>query len=529
MSLLLRVSLWIGLLLGTLAPAQAPDATVDIQDYVFRLTLHEDRDQIEGRASVTLTYIKEGEARFGLDLVGAGDGKGMTVTKVTEGWSPIPFGQENDKLWLEPRGAATVGETRTFSISYSGVPADGLIVGDNKHGDRGFFGDNWPNRARHWLPVIDHPGDKATVAFIVDAPASLQVVAGGRLLEEVDLDNGYRRTHWQINRPLPTKVMVIGAARFAVRHEGEVRQVPLQSWVFPDEQAVGFSVFARAREATAFLVNLLGPFPYAKLANVQSRTRYGGMENAGAIFYFEDVFVNHEARILELDVLLAHEIAHQWFGDSVTEADWPHIWLSEGFATYYGARYAGHAHGQDAYNAMMQKMRVRIAELARQQPLLTVVQETPSQLTDLLNRYSYDRGAWFLHMLRREVGDARFDLAVRNYAERYRHSNARTRDFRAEVEAVTDMDLSTFFTQWLRTPELPRLRVTLAESAKVPTLVVEQMQKPLYQFTLTLGFGEERHRLRIDSHKSTHPLPAEWAGKTWILDPDTELLFEEIK
>ena len=109
-------------------------------------------------------------------------------------------------------------EIKKFTINYSGIPSDGLIISKNKYGDRTFFGDNWPNRAHYWLPTIDHPYDKATCDFIITAPSEYKVIANGSLIEESDIGNNFRLTHWKESVPIPTKVMVIGAAKFAVQY-----------------------------------------------------------------------------------------------------------------------------------------------------------------------------------------------------------------------------------------------------------------------------------------------------------------------
>src|SRR5690606_33381103 len=165
----------------------------------------------------------------------------------------------------------------------------------------------------------------------------------GARVEESDIEGDRRRTHTRSEVPIATKVMVIGVARFAVDHVREVNGIPVTSWVYPQDRDAGFSDYARAAAILDYFDSHIGPYPYLKLANVQSKTRYGGMENAGNIFYSEGS-VTGTGRS---EGTIAHEIAHQWFGDSVTEADWYHVWLSEGFATYFTLLWYEHAYGRD--------------------------------------------------------------------------------------------------------------------------------------------------------------------------------------
>ena len=208
--------------------------------------------------------------------------------------------------------------------------------------------------------MVDHPSDKALVEWDVRAPATHRVIANGALLEETT-EPGSRaaprmtRTRWRTQRPIYTAVMVIGVAPFAVVELGDtacglgelpgcVRQ---SVWTTPAQRAVVPGNFERAGEIVALFSRLVGPYPYEKLAHVSSSTRYGGMENAGAIFYADNLFRPGSPS----ESLIAHETAHQWFGDAVTEREWPHVWLSEGFATYFAALWTEHAHGDSAFRA----------------------------------------------------------------------------------------------------------------------------------------------------------------------------------
>ena len=177
----------------------------------------------------------------------------------------------------------------------------------------------------------------------------MEVVANGYLVDRVDLGDGRARTRWSETAEIPTYCMVIGAADFAITEAGEAGGVPVSHWTYPADSLGGAAAFARLTEIVAFYDSLFGPFPYEKLAHVQSSTRYGGMENSSAIFYSEQA-IGEAARgravagrqeagpgLAPLTEVVAHETVHQWFGDAVTEADWRHVWLSEGFADYFAA------------------------------------------------------------------------------------------------------------------------------------------------------------------------------------------------
>ena len=163
---------------------------------------------------------------------------------MTEAGLPLSHDRSGDRLRIHLARPGRAGERREIVVSYRGVPAAGLLVGPNKHGDRTFFSDNWPNKARQWLPVVDHPYDKATAEFRVTAPAHYQVVSNGLLVEETDLGDGRRLTRWRQSVPIAPWLYVLGVARFAVEHRPAWQGLPIETWVFPQDRDQGFEAFA---------------------------------------------------------------------------------------------------------------------------------------------------------------------------------------------------------------------------------------------------------------------------------------------
>ncbi|MCU0620985.1 MAG: hypothetical protein MUC69_05725, partial [Gemmatimonadales bacterium] len=227
------------------------------------------------------------------------------------------------------------GDTLRTRIRYHGTPADGLIVRvDSSTGQRTWFADHWPDRAHRWLPLQDHPSDKAAVSWRVEVPLGVRVVANGQLVRVDTLAQQRSAWHYRLDEPIPAYGMVMGAARMAVTPLGPtacgVRCVEQAIWSLVPDSAFAAEAFRPAPAIVEFFSRLVGPFPYPSLAHVQASTMFGGMENPTAIFYDTRAYA---ARDLPAS-LVAHETAHPWFGDAVTEADWHHVWLSEGLATY---------------------------------------------------------------------------------------------------------------------------------------------------------------------------------------------------
>jgi aminopeptidase N len=506
--------------------------TLDVQHYVFSLELNNTDANIRGSALVTIKFRKE-MPDFQLDLVKKdAAGKGMTVATISENGQNLTFQHEGELLTIRLAKAAKAGEEHTFQIDYQGIPADGLIIDQNKFGDRTFFGDNWPNRAHHWLPTVDHPSDKASVEFIVTAPAELQVIANGIQIEETNLDNGLKLTHWRETGVLPTKVMVIGAAPFAVQLAGEAQGIPVTTWVFPENRKEGFYDYEPAVPVLEWFVKNVAPYPYRKLANVQSKTRYGGMENASAIFYFENSVTGGRER----EALIAHEIAHQWFGNSASEANWHHVWLSEGFATYFTHLYNESTHGRDALVKGMLADRQQVINFNNRNSR-PIVDTTITDYNRVLNTNSYQKGSWVLHMLRQEVGDSAFWKGVRTYYDRYKFSNALTDDFRKVMEEVSNKKLELFFNQWIFKAGQPKLEITwnYNAAAKDVILQINQMQSgATFQFPLEVAVYYDNaenpviQSFNINEKNSRFTIKADKAPSKIMLDPNVKLLFEGV-
>jgi aminopeptidase N len=504
----------------------AQPAEIDVLHYRFEIGLSDQSDTVHGRASILVKFLQPG-SQVAFDLALAKDGKkGMTVTKI-DGPGLSGFTTNGDHIDIHLTSVSKVNDTATFVISYAGIPADGLIISKNKFGHRSFFSDNWPNRAHQWIPCVDDPADKAPVEFFVTAPAHYQVISNGLKIEETDLGGDKKLTKYQEDVPLPTKVMVIGVADFAVEQSGEVDGVPVYSWVFPENKDNGFHDYAMAKDILLLYVKYIGPFPYKKLANVQSKTIFGGMENSGAIFYFENSVTGKN----DQESLLAHEIAHQWFGDMATEASFAHLWLSEGFATYFTHFYIETKYGVDSLHKEMQKDRREIIAFTKETTRPVV--DSVSPLMQLLNANSYQKGGWILYMLRQQLGDSLFHQFIRSYYDTYKGKNATTEDLQAVAEKVSGKKLNVFFHQWLYVPGVPNLSVSWKnnEKGKSTVVTVEQTQAFVYQFPLEIQLTDAKgketlQRLSITRRSETFTIKGDGKTLNIMADPGTKLLFE---
>src|SRR5680860_922392 len=261
------------------------NSSADIQSYIFNLSLNDSTNRIEGEAEITVDFNAAPEA-FALDLIGKSNTFGMKVTHIFEDDNEVNYTFENNKIKITPSSDST--QTRTYKVAYHGIPERGLVIDTTKFGKRSFFGDNWPNLARHWLPSVDHPYDKASIEFRITAPEHYDVVATGEKIEESYLDDGHKLTIYKEPAPVAMKVVTIGVAQFASRLIEEVYDIPVTAWVYPENRLDGFSDYSVASEVLKYFIDNIGPYSYAKLANKQAKTQWDGLENARTISYFEN-------------------------------------------------------------------------------------------------------------------------------------------------------------------------------------------------------------------------------------------------
>jgi aminopeptidase N len=498
----------------------------DVLHYEFNLALNDSTDRIAGRTLIQVKFVKEADS-ISFDLMGINsDGKGMSVTNVSIGKDHARWTQGKESLNILFAKRIKENDTIIFSIEYNGIPADGLIISKNKYGDRTFFADHWPDRAHDYLPCIDHPYDKASVDFVITAPDRYRVVASGILVEESSVKGNLTLTHWHETAPLATKVMAFGASAFAAQLYGIVDNIPVWSWVYPENRTEGFSDYSIAVKPLKYYSTIIGPYPYKKLANVQSKTIYGGLENAGTIFYSEKSVTG----LGKAEGLIAHEIAHQWFGDCVTEADWHHIWLSEGFATYLTSLYFESVYGRERLNSDMRSARERVLKY-NERNSKPVVDTTVTNLMELLNPNSYQKGAWVLQMLRYELGKEVFIKGLQLYYKRYYNSNALSADLQSVMEEVSGKKLGQFFHQWLYIAGQPELKIVKSAGKKDGTIdiSIEQEQRFLFEFDIELlikdDSGEKIEKVAVKD-RVTKIVVNSSKDAVIIPDPNVNLLFK---
>ncbi len=522
----------------TLTDTYPKNPNIDALNYAFTIELSDTTDLIVGELALDVRFVGAGVRAVRLDLISASaaqGGKGMRVSGVTMNGTAIPFTHANDVLLVPLATAPVVNQRARLVVRYRGTPATGLKIGNNKYGDRTFFSDNWPDKARHWLPTIDHPYDKATSEFIVTAPSHYQIVSNGLQVEISDVPGGRRRTHWKNAVPIAPWLYVLGAARFAVQRVGTFDGKAIETWVYAQDRDAGFADFATpTKEVLAYYTDYVGPFAYERLANIQSNSVSGGMEAASAILYSESS-VTGTGSVRWRNVVI-HEIAHQWFGNAVTEADWDDVWLSEGFATYFTLLYIEHAYGRDEFVRGLQSSRSTVMSFAAKNPAYTIIHQNLSRMEDVTSSHTYQKGSWTLHMLRGVIGSEAFQRGIRAYYARHFNGNATTADFRRAMEEASGQELGWFFEQWLYKPGTLKVAGSWSydAAARRVRLTLDQVQTDGRLFTMPIEIGvyskgqptPVMERVRVTAKSNTFTINAPTAPDSVRLDPNVWVLMD---
>ena len=418
--------------------------------YAINITLNDQLSEIVSATAHIDALILKPTSLIDLDF---GE---LTIDSVTLNSKPATFTHRDGKLKVTLSQPARPGAQLQIAVQYHGKPKEGLIMTADKDGKPSAIGDNWPNRVHHWIPTLDHPSAKATVTFNITAPASNEVVANGRL-DRVEPTTGSNRT-WTYTEgvPIPPYCMVIAVGQFKRFEPTERSLTPLSYYVPHSDAQSALRGFAPTNPSVSYFSETIAPYPYEKLAMIVGTTRYGGMENSSAIVFSSTLFDPRPQAMISgrygiprgVVTLIAHEVAHQWFCDSVTESTWSDLWLSEGFATYFAGLFLQRYESEEAFQMYMRNAAEQVFEHEKKTRVPIFDRDT-EDLMDLLNANNYQKGAWVLHMLRSSLGDEVFFRGIRNYYRAYKDRTATTEDLREALEKTSGRNLRSFFTRWI--------------------------------------------------------------------------------
>ena len=410
----------------------------DVTHYALDLAFDPDSRSINGTTTITAQATQNLSA-FNLDF------SGLKIGAISVDDHPADFSRTGTELTIRPADILPAGQLFTITVDYSGVPQPivdpgvpfarvGWITAGS-----GVFVLSEPSGAMSWYPVNNHPTDKASYTFRITVPKPLLVAANGLLEEKID--NGDTTTFvWEAADPMASYLATVNIAEFKMVTEEGPNGLPIRNFFPLDASLRASEALSPTVAMIEFFSDILGPYPFEAYGVVVMDANFPGALETQTL----SVFGRNALR----EGTVAHELAHQWLGNSVSPATWQDIWLNEGFATYFEALWREHSRGSDLFHSEMSDSYDSI--VAAQLP----APGDPS-VRGLFGASVYQRGAWTLHALRLQVGDELFFEILRVYYDRFKGGNAGTSDFIAIAEAVSGQDLSDLFDSWLYAAEIP--------------------------------------------------------------------------
>ena len=513
-----------------------PRPAFDVVHYDLELRIDPAAGRIDGVVGVELVFPDEAARReVVLDLVDE-----LPVVGVTWNGDAVPHEHGDDLLTVIRDGLPPAERTALLMITYGGrPPRHGELSMGLVFRDRGpsptqpvgpvVFNVSEPASSHAWWPCRDIPSDEATVRLGLTVPDTLTAVAVGVRMSDAPADPGWRRTVWETAYPLPPYLVGVSVSEFVEWEEdcpAAAGPLPLTYHVFPEDAAAAGPFFAATCEMIGFMEEIAGPYPFPAERYGQIEVKWGGaMEHQTSTSMGNSPINDPDS----FSHLVLHELAHQWFGDLLTPASWSDIWLNEGFAQYCEVLWVERTEGREAYLAFMHAIgHDRHPDLFTQDDPLT----DPSPVLQIL---VYHKGAWVLHMLRDEMGDAGFFDLLRDYAgdPALGSGSVTSLDFVARASAVAGRDLAPWFAPWLTTSAAPELswswRSTPAsDGGSRVRVVIRQQQTPTFdlQVPLHLTVGEVTYvrTVRLHGAETVAVFDLPLSVDEVLLDPDRHVL-----
>ena len=426
------------------------DRKVEMKHVRLDIRLDLDEKRVGGSVSHTFSPVNDGVSSLDLDAVELE----IDGVELADG-IPLDFHLSDGRLHIDLDRPHSPGEELTVVVGFSGTPRRGLYFISPS--------EEYPNKrleawtqgqdedSRHWFPSYDYPNEMATSEIHATVREPFTAIANGEPRGvETGPEPGTRTFHWFQDLPHVTYLTSVCAGEFAEITD-EWDGIPIRYYVPLGREDDGRAIFKNTPDMLRFFSEKIGiRYPYAKYAQVVVQDFiFGGMENVSATTLTDSALYDQRARLeMDADSLIAHEAAHQWFGDLLTCRDWSHGWLNEGFATFFDLAYAEHSKGTDEFlYALRTEFDSYLAEAGRyRRPIVTNVYNEP---IDLFDRHLYEKGAIVLNMLRSELGESLFWKAIGHYAASRQGKNVVTTDLQRSVEEATGRNLDWFFDQWV--------------------------------------------------------------------------------
>lgn len=462
--------------------AQASDHNFDVLHYQFDWSIDSNSHHIQGKAHLRARSLADNLKEITLHLV-----DNMIVTQILQNENPLSFVHQDDQLDIFLDQDYQRDEEFEVQIHYQGYPQSGLNFSHHQYQPIIWSLDE-PIGARQWFPCYDLPSDKATAEMRITVPAGMIVASNGALMDITENADGTVTYTWKEDYPIATYLISVAATNyetFSDSYVSDSKTMDILYFAYPEHLSQALEDFSVTVSMIEFYSEVFGEYPFLD-------EKYGMAAIPESASMEHQTCTSYSSRLItgdhRYDWIVAHELAHQWWGDLVTLADWADIWLNEGFATYSDALWHEHLYGFDGLKWRM--MEFRDIYFNRHPGPEHPIFDPPSG--HLFCAAEYEKAAWVLHMLRFVVREDAFWKILKKYAKDYAYSNATTEDFRAVCEQVHGADLGWFFDQWIYQAGYPIYQFGWGYSAqqKKARVIINQTQDefPLFEMPVELQF-----------------------------------------
>ena len=513
------------------SPVYPRDPGYKLHHYRLEIRVYVEEGRIEGKATLRVSRAA-GEARS-IEI----DAVDMEIRAVSVNGRGVDYTYDGEKLVVrlpEPLGEAPVDVTVEYSVE---KPRYGLyFVGPSEH---------YPNKRyevwsqgetewnRYWMPIYDYPNNKATSEMIVWVPRGYMAISNGSLAERRS-EGDWEVYHWVFDKPHSTYLIALAVGKYVELKE-KAGDVTLYYYVPPGREGDAPRSFSRTKDMIRFFEEYLGvkyPYDNYKQVCVQDFV-VGGMENTSMTILLEETLHDEHAHMdYESEGLVAHELAHQWFGDLVTCRDWGHIWINESFATYMEALYRRHWKGGDEFVYRLVQMLDSYLDEARRNYTRPIVYNVYKYSEEVFDAHSYPKGALVLHTLANLLGEDTFRRGLKEFLTRFAYKNADTEDFKKVMSEISGRNLDWFFNQYVYNAGHPVVKVSKSwdEDAKILKLELSQTQDtntapeayylPVEVAVVFEDGSEVRRRVVIEERRQVVQLPLDKRPAEVYVDPE---------
>jgi len=518
-------------------PKYTRDKQFNLHHIKIEVAIDHPKGKITGTSSLTLSPVLDGLESVTLDAV---DLKILGVK--LNGSQSLEFDPGNETFRVKFASALKAGQQVTLAVDYEGHPRKGLYFVGPDAGYPGKMPQIWTQGedmdTRYWAPCYDFPNLRATSEVIATVPEKWFALSNGKLVKTThNQAHGTKTYHWSQQQPHVTYLITLAAGEF-VELDDSKNGIPMRYYVPPGMEEKARRTLGNTPKAMDVFQKLIGiPYPWDKYDQICVEDFiFGGMENTSATTLTDMVL--HDARAhldFTADPLVAHELAHQWFGDLLTCKDWSHAWLNEGFATYFEALFTEQHLGEDEFKLeMFHNAQNYFGEDGGRyrRPIVTRVYDDPVELFD---RHLYEKGSLVLHMLRYLLGDDLFFRSIKRYVEKHRNGVVDTEDLRRAIEETTGKTMERFFDQWVHKAGHPNFKVSYAwdDDTKLATVVIAQTQEAdaetsIFHMPVVVDFhwegGSKSFKFNLEEKEHRYHIPLEKKPLMARFDPSNRIL-----